>query len=183
MNVSLVEQLKTDGRLDRLFIDGEWVLPAGQARASVINPSTEEPIAQIALGSAEDVATAVAAARSAFASWSVSSAENRALLLGRIHTLILERAELFAQAISLEMGAAIGFARSTQVPVAAEHIRVARDNLAGYPFLTHREGVAILREAIGVCGLITPWNWPLYQITAKVGPALAAGCTVVLNPS
>lgn len=183
MNASLVEQLKAAGRLDRLFIGGEWVLPAGQSRAGVINPSTEEPIAQIALGSAEDVAAAVAAARCAFATWSVSSAESRASLLGRVHALILERAELFAQAISLEMGAAIGFARSTQVPVAAEHIRVARDNLASYAFLTHREGVAILREAIGVCGLITPWNWPLYQITAKVGPALAAGCTVVLKPS
>lgn len=183
MNVSLVEQLKVAGRLDRLFIDGEWVLPAGQSRASVIDPSTEEPVAQIALGTAEDVAAAVAAARCAFATWSVSSVQSRASLLDRVHTLILERAELFAQAISLEMGAAIGFARSTQVPVAAEHIRVARDNLTSYPFLTHRGNVAILREAIGVCGLITPWNWPLYQITAKVGPALAAGCTVVLKPS
>jgi aldehyde dehydrogenase (NAD+) len=183
MNVSFVERLKADGRLDRLFIDGEWVLPTGQSQASVIDPSTEEPVAQIALGTAQDVATAVAAARSAFATWTTSSAESRALLLGRIHTLILERAELFAQAISLEMGAAIGFARSTQVPVAAEHIRVARDNLASFPFLSHRGDVTIQREAIGVCGLITPWNWPLYQITAKVGPALAAGCTVVLKPS
>lgn len=183
MNVSLVEQLKVAGRLDRLFIDGEWVLPAGQSRASVIDPSTEEPVTQIALGTAEDVAAAVAAARCAFATWSVSSVQSRASLLDRVHTLILERAELFAQAISLEMGAAIGFARSTQVPVAAEHIRVARDNLTSYPFLTHRGNVAIMREAIGVCGLITPWNWPLYQITAKVGPALAAGCTVVLKPS
>jgi aldehyde dehydrogenase (NAD+) len=183
MNVSLVEQLKVAGRLDRLFIDGEWVLPAGQSRASVIDPSTEEPVAEIALGNAQDVDMAVAAARRAFATWSVSSVQSRAALLGRVHSLILERAELFAQAISLEMGAAIAFARSTQVPVAAEHIRVARDNLAGYPFLTHREDVAIMREAIGVCGLITPWNWPLYQITAKVGPALAAGCTVVLKPS
>lgn len=183
MNVSLVEQLKVAGRLDRLFIDGEWVLPAGQSRASVIDPSTEEPVTQIALGTAEDVAAAVAAARCAFATWSVSSVQSRASLLDRVHTLILERAELFAQAISLEMGAAIGFARRTQVPVAAEHIRVARDNLTSYPFLTHRGNVAIMREAIGVCGLITPWNWPLYQITAKVGPALAAGCTVVLKPS
>ena len=179
----IVERLKAAGRLDRLFIDGEWVLPAGRSRASVIDPSTEEPVARIALGNAQDVDVAVAAARGAFATWSVSSAESRALLLGRIHALILERAELFAQAISLEMGAAISFARSTQVPVAAEHIRVARDNLASYPFLSHRGDLAILREAIGVCGLITPWNWPLYQITAKVGPALAAGCTVVLKPS
>jgi aldehyde dehydrogenase (NAD+) len=100
-----------------------------------------------------------------------------------VHGLILERADLFAQTISLEMGAAIGFARATQVPVAAEHIRVARDLAGSYPFLTQRGDTAIVREPIGVCALITPWNWPLYQITAKVGPALAAGCTVVLKPS
>jgi aldehyde dehydrogenase (NAD+) len=183
MNSAIVERLRSAGRLDRVFIDGEWVLPQGLARSTVIDPSTEQPIAEIALGSAQDVAVAVVAARRAFATWSVTSTQSRALLLDRVHALILERAEVFAQAISLEMGAAIGFARSTQVPVAAEHIRVARDNLASYPFLSHREEVAILREAIGVCGLITPWNWPLYQITAKVGPALAAGCTVVLKPS
>jgi aldehyde dehydrogenase (NAD+) len=183
MNSAIVERLRSAGRLDRVFIDGEWVLPQGHARSTVIDPSTEQPIAEIALGSARDVAVAVAAARRAFATWSVTSTQSRALLLDRVHALILERAELFAQAISLEMGAAIGFARSTQVPVAAEHIRVARDNLGSYPFLSHRGDVAILREAIGVCGLITPWNWPLYQITAKVGPALAAGCTVVLKPS
>src|SRR4051812_24103384 len=183
MSNPIIARLRGDGRLDRLFIDGEWVLPAGPSHASVIDPSTEEPVAQIALGSAQDVATAVDAARRAFGAWSSSSVESRAAFLGRVHSLILERAEVFAQAISLEMGAAIGFARSTQVPVAAEHIRVARDNLAGYPFLSHRGDVTIQREAIGVCGLITPWNWPLYQITAKVGPALAAGCTVVLKPS
>ena len=159
----------------------------GRARragsSAVIDPSTEEPVAEIALGNAQDVAAAVAAARRAFATWSVSSAQSRASLLDRVHSLILERAELFAQAISLEMGAAIGFARGAQVPIAAEHIRVARDLAASYPFLTHRGDMAIMREAIGVCGLITPWNWPLYQITAKVGPALAAGCTVVLKPS
>jgi aldehyde dehydrogenase (NAD+) len=104
-------------------------------------------------------------------------------LLDRVHTLILERLESFAQAISLEMGAAITTARERQVPVAAEHIRVAREVAASYPFITHRGDTAIVREAIGVCGLITPWNWPLYQITAKVGPALAAGCAVVLKPS
>jgi aldehyde dehydrogenase (NAD+) len=183
MNSSIVERLRSTGRLDRAYIDGEWVVPQGQARATVTDPSTEEPIAEIALGNTLDVDAAVVAARRAFAAWSVSSVQSRASFLERLHTLILDRAELFAQAISMEMGAAIGFARSTQVPVAAEHIRVARDNLASYPFLTHRGDVAIMREAIGVCGLITPWNWPLYQITAKVGPALAAGCTVVLKPS
>ena len=180
---SVVERLRSAGRLDRVFIGGEWILPHGKVRASVIDPSTEKSIAKIALGTARDVAAAVATARRAFAAWSVSSVQSRVLLLDRVHTLILERAEWFAQAISLEMGAAISFARSTQVPVAAQHIRVARENLASYPFLSYRGEVTILREAIGVCGLITPWNWPLYQITAKVGPALAAGCTVVLKPS
>ncbi|MDQ0586320.1 aldehyde dehydrogenase family protein [Variovorax paradoxus] len=180
---SIIEHLGSAGRLDRMFVDGEWVLPETRARSSVIDPSTEEPVAQIALGSARDVAAAVAAARRAFTSWSVSSAQSRAMLLDRVHSLVLERAELFAQAISLEMGAAIGFARLTQVPSAAEHIRVARDNARSYAFVSHRGDMAIMREAIGVCGLITPWNWPLYQITAKVGPALAAGCTVVLKPS
>jgi aldehyde dehydrogenase (NAD+) len=152
------------GHLNRIYVDGEWVLPAGQGRASVIDPSTEEPVAQIALGNAQDVARAVDSAPRAFASWSVSSPQDRAVLLGRVHSLILERAEMFAQAISLEMGAAFSFARGTQVPVAAEHIRVARDIVGSYQFLTHRGDTAIVREAIGVRALITPWNWPLYQI-------------------
>lgn len=180
---SPIAHLSNAGRLDRMFIDGEWTLPERSTRTGVIDPSTEESVAEIALGSKTDVDTAVAAARRAFVGWAVTSPENRAKLLDRVHALILERAELFAQAISQEMGATIGYARSAQVPLAAEHIRVARDNLATYPFVTHRGTTAILREPIGVCGLITPWNWPLYQITAKVGAALAAGCTVVLKPS
>jgi aldehyde dehydrogenase (NAD+) len=183
MKSSVIEHLARAGRLDRMFIGGEWVLPAGQARSAVIDPSTEEAIAEIALGSAQDVAVAVSAARRAFASWSVSSPQSRAALLDRVHGLILQRADSFAEAISLEMGAAITTARGAQVPNAAEHIRVARDLARSFPFVTHRGSTAIVREAIGVCGLITPWNWPLYQITAKVGPALAAGCTVVLKPS
>jgi len=183
MGPAIIERLARDGRLDRIFIGGEWVLPVGQGRSAVVDPSTEEPIADIALGNAQDVAVAVAAARRAFGAWSASSPQSRAALLDRVHGLILQRAEAFAQAISQEMGCAISVARSAQVPIAAEHIRVARDLAGSYPFLTHRGGMAIVREAIGVCGLITPWNWPLYQITAKVGPALAAGCTVVLKPS
>src|SRR4051812_9057391 len=183
MSPAIVERLERAGRLDRMFVGGEWIAPEAPARGVVVDPSTEEPVAQIALGGARDVAVAVAAARRAFATWSTSSAESRALLLDRVHALVLERAELFAQAISLEMGAAIGFARRSHVPAAAEHLRVARDLARSYPFAGEREGFTILREPIGVCGLITPWNWPLYQITAKVGPALAAGCTVVLKPS
>lgn len=183
MEHPILPPLTRSGHLDRLYIDGEWVLPAGRGRASVVDPSSGGAVADIALGHAQDVNRAVAAARRAFAAWSTTPPRTRADLLGRMHTLILERLETFAQAISLEMGAAITFARARQVPVAAEHIRVAREVAEGYPFITHRGDTAIVREAIGVCGLITPWNWPLYQITAKVGPALAAGCTVVLKPS
>jgi aldehyde dehydrogenase (NAD+) len=183
MKSPVIERLADAGHLDRCFIGGEWVRPSGPGRTAVIDPSTETPVAEIALGDAQDVAAAVAAARAAFAGWSVSTPQHRAALLDRIHGLVLERAETFAQAISLEMGAAISSARSMQVPVAAEHLRVARDLVRSHPFLTRREDITIAREAIGVCGLITPWNWPLYQITAKVGPALAAGCTVVLKPS
>jgi acyl-CoA reductase-like NAD-dependent aldehyde dehydrogenase len=113
----------------------------------------------------------------------VTSPQERAARLDRVHALLLERTELFAQALTMEMGAPISYARGAHVPLAAEHIRVARDNLANYPFRVRRGTTAIVREPIGVCALITPWNWPIYQITAKVGPALAAGCTVVLKPS
>lgn len=167
----------------QFYINGRWTNPAVPASLPVVNPATEEVVAQVARGSAEDVDRAVAAARAAFPEWSARSVESRAHVIGKIHELILERKEALAQAISLEMGAAIGFARAMQVPLAAEHVRVARDLLSSYRFRTVQNGTAIEREPIGVCGLITPWNWPLYQITAKVAPAIAAGCTVVLKPS
>ncbi|KRP60629.1 aldehyde dehydrogenase family protein [Pseudomonas orientalis] len=167
----------------QFYIDGRWVHPAIAASLPVIDPATEQVVAQVARGSAEDVERAVAAARAAFAGWSATPVAARAQVLGKIHALILERTEQLAQALCLEMGAAIGFARAMQVPLAAEHVRVARDVLSSYRFQTVERGTAIEREPIGVCGLITPWNWPLYQITAKVAPAIAAGCTVVLKPS
>ncbi|TWC19649.1 MULTISPECIES: aldehyde dehydrogenase family protein [unclassified Pseudomonas] len=167
----------------QFYINGMWSPPVHLVTQEVFNPATEEVIAEVARGSTEDVDRAVAAARTAFADWSATSVETRVSILGKIHELILERKEVLAQALSLEMGAAIGFARSMQVPLAAEHVRVARDVLSTYPFQKVENGTAIQREAIGICALITPWNWPLYQITAKVAPAIAAGCTVVLKPS
>lgn len=167
----------------QFYINGEWTSPAIPALLPVVNPATEEVVAEVARGSAEDVDRAVAAARAAFPGWSATPVVERAAILSKIHALILERKEPLAQVLSLEMGAAISFARSMQVPLAAEHVRVARDLLSTYRFQTVEDTTAIEREAIGVCGLITPWNWPLYQITAKVAPALAAGCTVVLKPS
>ncbi|CAN1602225.1 aldehyde dehydrogenase family protein [Pseudomonas mediterranea] len=167
----------------QFYINGMWSSPTHLATQQVVNPATEEVVAEVARGSTEDVDRAVAAARTAFADWSATSVETRVSILGKIHELLLERKEVLAQALSLEMGAAIGFARSMQVPLAAEHVRVARDVLSTYQFQKIENGTAIQREAIGVCALITPWNWPLYQITAKVAPAIAAGCTVVLKPS
>ncbi|MDU9023368.1 aldehyde dehydrogenase family protein [Pseudomonas corrugata] len=169
--------------LGQLYINGTWSLPTHPTTLPVINPATEEVVAEVAQGSSADVDRSVAAARAAFPGWSATPAVARAQVLDKLHELILERKEQLAQVISLEMGAAIGFARTMQVPLAAEHVRVARDLLSTYSFRKVENGTAIQREPIGVCGLITPWNWPLYQITAKVAPAIAAGCTVVLKPS
>jgi aldehyde dehydrogenase (NAD+) len=183
MTSSPVRHLTEAGSLGRHYVSGQWCKPSGSAWSSVVNPATELPIAEVVLGDEEDVDRAVAAARRAFDAWSGTSPAQRAVLLDRLHSLVLERRELFAQAIAAEMGAAITHARQAHVPFAAEHLRVARDACASYEFTRLRGTTAIVREPIGVCALITPWNWPLYQITAKVGPALAAGCTVVLKPS
>ena len=182
MNIA-VRHLTEAGRLDRAFIGGEWRSMSGAESAAVINPATEQAVTEIRLGDAVDLDAAVQAARAAGPGWGAVPPAERADLLGRILALIEERAELFAQALTEEMGAPITYARQAQVKLAAEHIRAARENLLAFPFIKQRGTTAILREPVGVCGLITPWNWPLYQITAKVGPALAAGCTVVLKPS
>jgi len=183
MTPDRLDQFLADPQIRRsAYINGEWVSVDG-AMLPIIDPASETVIGEIAAGSASDVDRAVAAARAAFPAFSALPVKQRAAFLDRIRTLILERAEIFAQAISREMGAAISYARSAQVPLAVEHVRVARDLLADYPFLTKKGTTAIVREPIGVCALITPWNWPLYQITAKVAPALAAGCTIVLKPS
>lgn len=178
-----LQHLVNNNRLDRFYIDGSWVAASGKARGEVINPASEEVIAHIALGNVEDVDAAVAAARSAFSSWSQTKPQQRADLLARLCAIIEERSELFAHCLTLEMGAAIGYARTAQVPLALAHIKTAREVLLSFPFIEQRGQTAISHEPIGVCALITPWNWPLYQITAKVAPALAAGCTVVLKPS
>ncbi|MFW9265592.1 aldehyde dehydrogenase family protein [Pseudomonas sp. NR3] len=167
----------------QFYIDGHWHSPTRGTTLAVVNPATEEVLAEVAQGSSDDVDRAVAAAKAAMPGWAATAVADRARILGKIHELMLERKEALAQVLCLEMGAAIGFARSMQVPLAAEHVRVARDVLSTYAFQKIESGTAIVREPIGVCGLITPWNWPLYQITAKVAPAIAAGCTVVLKPS
>jgi len=165
------------------YIDGAWVELPGAQTLPVIDPSSGESIAEVAAGTSVDLDRAVAAARRAFPAFAASPVEARIALLERIHALILERAEPLARILTLEMGAAIGHARAAHVSLAAAHVQAAIDVLRDYDFLTMRGSTAIVREPIGVCALITPWNWPLYQITAKVAPALAAGCTLVLKPS
>jgi aldehyde dehydrogenase (NAD+) len=171
-------------RSDHLYIGGGWTLPERPSAAiPVISPATEEIIGSVASGSASDVDSAVAAARAAFPAFSSTHPSERAQLLTRILDLMEQRAEDLAQAMCREMGSAIAFARASQVPFGIAHIRAAIDVLKEYAFLRKQGTTAIAKEAIGVCGLITPWNWPLYQVTAKVAPALAAGCTIILKPS
>ena len=170
-------------QLRQFYIDGQWTAPLSDAVVPFTNPATEEVIGHVAVGTSRDVDRAVAAAQKAFTAFSVTApAERRALLL-RILELMETRAEELAQAITAEMGSAISFARASQVPFGIAHIRAAAEVLAEYEFIVRQGSTAIVREPIGVCGLITPWNWPLYQITAKVAPAIAAGCTMVLKPS
>ena len=165
------------------YIEGRWVPLTGSERLPVIDPAHETVIAEVAAGSAADLDRAVAAARKAFPGFADTPVAERVAMLERIHALILERAEELAHTLSREMGATISHARAAHVPLAAAHVQAAAEAVADYPFLSMRGTTAIVREPIGVCGLITPWNWPLYQVTAKVAPALAAGCTVVLKPS
>jgi len=165
------------------YVDGRWIDASDRPTQPVVNPAMGQVLADVAVGSSADAAAAVAAARRAFAGYSTWPVAERVALLDRIHALLQARAEQFARTLTLEMGVAIGYSRAAQVPLAAEHVRAAREVLAGYPLLAMQGSTAIVREPIGVCGLITPWNWPLYQVTAKVAPALAAGCTVVLKPS
>jgi aldehyde dehydrogenase (NAD+) len=165
------------------YIDGAWRPASNAALIEVIDPATETAVGEIAAGTGGDVDAAVAAARRAFETFSSTPVDDRLALLGRIRDLMLARSEEFVRALVTEMGAAISFARASHVPFAIEHVRVQMDVLSRYQFLRFEGTTAIAKEPIGVCGLITPWNWPLYQITAKVAPAIAAGCTVVLKPS
>jgi aldehyde dehydrogenase (NAD+) len=167
----------------KFFIDGAWVDPAVPARLDVIDPSTEEAYTQISVGSKADVDRAVAAAKAAFETFSQTSKADRLALLKRILEVYNERYEDIAQAVSHEMGAPIGWARDAQAWAGRTHMESTIKAFEAYEFSERRGGTMIVKEPIGVCALITPWNWPLNQIVCKVAPAIAAGCTVVLKPS
>ena len=167
----------------KFYIDGRWVDPASPRTLDVINPATERAIGTIGLGEQRDVDLAVAAARRAFASYGESSRKVRISYLEKILAGYKARWEDIAQSITAEVGAPITLARGAQTAAGFHHFAVTLAALKSYKFERKLGNSLICREPIGVCGLITPWNWPLNQIAAKVAPALACGCTMILKPS
>ncbi len=166
------------------YINGEWVAPAAANDLAVINPSTEEQCAVISLGGQADTDAAVAAARAAFDDWSQTPKEERAALVRKLGEIYEARKEEMAQAMSMEMGAPINLSRTSQVGAGSWHLQGFLKALEDFSF--ERDFTATektLLEPIGVCALITPWNWPMNQIMLKVIPAMATGCTMVLKPS
>lgn len=167
----------------KFYIDGQWVDPIEMNTMDVENPATEEPFARIALGGAADVDRAARAARKAFPAWSRTSRGGRLAVLGRIIEEYGKRAHDLAEAISAEMGAPASLAQHAQVPSGLGHLATAAKILEDYAFESQQGLTRIVKEPIGVCSFITPWNWPLNQIACKVAPAIATGCTMILKPS
>ena len=171
----------TDTR--KFYIDGRWVDPVAPRTLEVINPATEEAFATISIGAAADVDKAVAAARKAFETYSVTTREERLALLRRIVDVYSKRQDQVAEIITKEMGAPLWFSKAAQARTGLGHLAAVIDVLERYQFERMHKTTMMRREPIGVCGFITPWNWPINQIATKVVPALAAGCTMVLKPS
>ncbi|MEM5436669.1 aldehyde dehydrogenase family protein [Paraburkholderia diazotrophica] len=167
----------------QFYIDGRWAEPASPRWFDIVDPSTEVPFERLALGNAQDVDRAVAAARRAFPAWSATSVAERVALLRRVRSIYERRYDEFAEAMRREMGAPIAFARNGQAARGPAHLNALIDVLERFAFEEQRGTTRVVLEAIGVCGLITPWNWPVNQIVVKIAPALAAGCTMVLKPS
>lgn len=165
------------------YIDGRWETPRDRATLEVIDPHDEQPFSRISLGNQDDLDRAVAAAQCAFSDFSRWSREQRLDLLAAIIEGYRRRSDELAGLVHREMGAPLSLARSAHVPAGLGHLQRAHEVLRDYAFDRVHGSSLISREPIGVCGLITPWNWPLNQLTCKVAPALAAGCTVVLKPS
>ena len=169
--------------LTKFYINGQWVNPLVANNLSVENPATEEAIATISLGAAGDVDAAVAAAKAAFPSYAQVSVEERIALMENLLKIYMDRYDEMSMAISTEMGAPISFATAAQADCGRGHIKAAIEALKKFEFERQIGGTRIVKEPIGVCGFITPWNWPINQISCKVAPALATGCTMVLKPS
>ena len=167
----------------KFYIDGQWVDPVEPKSLDVDNPTTEQVSGRIALGAAADVDKAVKAARKAFATWSQTTREERLDVLQAILAEYQKRAGELADAVTEEMGAPASLAAGPQVGLGIGHLATAIDVLKNFEFAEQHGSTLVVKEPIGVCGLITPWNWPINQIACKVYPALATGCTMVLKPS
>jgi aldehyde dehydrogenase (NAD+) len=167
----------------QFYINGQWVAPHTSDTLDVINPATEQPIESIAMGGADDVDDAVAAAKAAFETFSLTTKDERLALLDSIIAVYAGRMDELADIISQEVGAPLWLAQIAQAAAGLGHLATARGVLADFEFETQQGGTLLVREPIGVCGMITPWNWPLNQIACKVAPAIATGCTMVLKPS
>ncbi|HOY77758.1 MAG TPA: aldehyde dehydrogenase family protein, partial [Hyphomonadaceae bacterium] len=167
----------------KFYINGEWVDPVTPRTLDVQNPANEENYARISIGSKADVDKAVAAAKAAFPAFAATTKEYRADLLDKIIEVYKKRLGDMAGAVSEEMGAPMWLAQAAQAPSGLGHIMQAANYLRTFEFEERRGKHLIRKEPIGVCGFITPWNWPQNQIACKVAPAIAAGCTMVLKPS
>jgi acyl-CoA reductase-like NAD-dependent aldehyde dehydrogenase len=170
-------------RREQLYIDGEWVEATGEGVIEVTNPATEEIIGSVPVGSSDDVDAAVSAARAAFTDWSQSSVEDRMAVLNGISGALKEHTEALAQCITAEVGTPIGYSRMAMVGTPRVVARSYAKMLESFEWEEEVRNSLIVKEPIGVCAFITPWNFPLHQIIGKVAPALAAGCTMVLKPS
>ena len=170
--------------IDKLYIDGEWIAPAGTQTMPIMNPAHNSRIGTLSLGNADDVDRAVAAARRAFETYAFAPKADRLALLERVLDGTRARQNDLADAITAEMGAPISMSRAAQAESGIGHLEAFID---AFKAQEEREvlpnGDILTREPIGVCGLITPWNWPINQIALKVIPALATGCTCILKPS
>jgi aldehyde dehydrogenase (NAD+) len=169
--------------LDALFVDGGWVAPTGSETLTVVNPTTEQPLATVPAGTPADVDRAVAAARAAFPGWAATPVAERAALLGALADGLTARVPELAELIAREVGSPLKFATSTQAGLPTVVMRSYASLLGSYGFEETVGNSLVLREPVGVIGAITPWNYPLHQVVAKVAAALAAGCTVVLKPT
>ncbi|MCA1822854.1 MAG: aldehyde dehydrogenase family protein [Frankia sp.] len=168
---------------DTIYVDGAWVASTGTASIDVVNPATEEVIGRIPEATAADVDRAVAAARAAFPGWAATSVDERAKYLSRLHEGVVARSEEFAKTIATEMGAPLKIASVVQTGLPVSVLESFAKLVVDFPFEEEVGNSVVVREPIGVVGAITPWNYPLHQVVAKVAPAFAAGCTVVLKPS
>ncbi|MCF6292766.1 MAG: aldehyde dehydrogenase family protein [Robiginitomaculum sp.] len=169
--------------LNKFYIDGKWVTPNGTETLDVINPADEEAYAKVVLGTAKDVDLAVASAQKAFPTWSKTSRSERLEVMGRFLAAYHARLDDIAKAITEEMGAPAWIASAMQAPVGLGLLTSDIETLKTFEFTEQRGNSMVVREPVGVCGLITPWNWPMNQIFCKLSPALATGCTVVWKPS